>query len=145
MRFRSMSVLIGIAAFSAGILPVTMITAAPKPDSSILAQNVPVGNVGKVNPGQPIRMTVVNNTSLPLFAGISGGTRLELEPQGKNTFIFDSTPINVFVYPAQGTASLKYKTSTQGNTVTVQVTQVGGVTPGDGTINIRPSGAIYVF
>ncbi|MBE9227243.1 hypothetical protein IQ264_17595 [Phormidium sp. LEGE 05292] len=145
MRFRSMSVLIGIAALSTGILPVTIISATPKPHSAILAQSVPVGNVGKINPAQPIKMTVVNSTSIPLFAGISGGTRVELAPQNKNTFIFDSTPINVFVYPAEGSASLKYKTTTEGNTVNIQVTQVGGVTPGDGAINIRPSGAIYVF
>jgi len=145
MRFRPTSVLIAIAAFSAGILPVTMIAAASQPHSSTVTQSVPPGNVGRVNPAKPIKITVINNTSVTTFAGISGGKRVRLAPKNRHTFTFNSTPINVFVYPARNNASLKYRTSTQGNNVTVQVTQVGGVTPGDGTINIRPSGAIYVF
>ncbi|GFE71405.1 hypothetical protein [Chroococcus sp. FPU101] len=144
MRFHSLSMLMGIAALGAGLFPVSL-TAAPVSNPTIVAQNVPVGTVGQVSPNQTIRVVVQNNTPVALFAGISGGTRVEL-PRGASTaFTFDSTPINVFVYPDGQAISLKYDTSIQGNTVTVRVTQVGGETPGDGSVNINRSGAVYVF
>ncbi|MGH2412888.1 MAG: hypothetical protein ACRDEA_04165 [Microcystaceae cyanobacterium] len=143
MRFHSLCVLTIIAALGAGLFPASL-TAAPRPNRAIV-QNVPVGTVGQVSPNEAIRMVIQNNTSVALFAGISGGSRVEL-PRGASTaFVFYSTPINVFVYPAGQAISLKYNTSVQGNTVTVQVTQVGGDTPGDGSVNINRSGAVYVF
>lgn len=143
MRLYFLCVLTSIVALGTGF-PGSL-TAAPIPNPAIVSQKVPVGTVGRVSPEQVIRMVIQNNTSMALFAGISGGTRVEL-PRGASTaFAFDSTPINVFVYPDGQAISLKYNTSIQGNTVTVQVTQVGGETPGDGSVNINRSGAVYVF
>jgi hypothetical protein len=104
-----------------------------------------VGTAGTVNPTESVKVTVKNNTSIPLYSAISGGSSVELAQQGSTTFIFGSTPINVFVYPASGEASLKFDTSVQGNIVTVQVSQTSGDTPGDGAINIRPSGQVYIY
>lgn len=145
MNFRALSILVGITSLSLGFLPASLTLAKPDSNSQKIAQNVPVGIVGRVSPNQAIRMVIVNGTSAALYAGISGGSRVELPPQGSNTFIFDATPVNVFVYPTGNAISLKYNTTVQGNTVNVRVTQVGGDSPGDGAITIKPSGAIHVY
>jgi hypothetical protein len=145
MRFQILSVLLGVATLSAGTFPIAGTIATPQPTPISVTQNVTVGTVGQVSPNRTIRIVVLNNTSAALFAGISGGSRVEL-PRGANTaFAFDSTPINIFIYPAVREISLKYNTTVRGNTVTVQVTQVGGDTPGDGSVNINRSGSVYVF
>lgn len=131
MRFYFLCVLTSLVALGAGNSPASL-TAAPIPNPAIVSQKVPVGTVGQVSPDQVIRMVIQNNTSMALFAGISGGTRVELSRGASTAFAFDSTPINVFVYPDGQAISLKYNTSVQRNTITVQVTQVGGETPGDG-------------
>lgn len=126
-------------------LPLTPSTVSTARALEIAQSGSTVAPIGQINPNESVTMTIVNGTSFPLFAGISGGTRVELEQGDSTNFTFDATPINVFVYPAGQGASLKYSTTIRDNTITVQVTQVAGDTPGDGTINIRPSGSIYVF
>ncbi len=145
MRFRSLSVLLSTAVLGLGIFPIVSTIAAPQPNSPLVAQKVPVGTVGRIAPNKPVRLVVQNGTPAALFAGISGGSRVELPVSGSNAFVFDSTPVNVFVYPAGTAMSLKYATTISGNTVTVRVTQVGGDNPGDGSININTSGSVYVF
>ncbi|HEY9615197.1 MAG TPA: hypothetical protein V6C64_00045 [Microcoleaceae cyanobacterium] len=134
--------LLSMTAVGAGIIPITVTNASPRPNAAILAQT---GTVGQIVPNRTVRMVVLNATPVALFAGISGGARVEL-PQGASTaFAFDSTPINVFVYPAGREIGLKYNTTVQGNTVTVQVTQAVGDTPGNGAINISRSGSISIY
>jgi hypothetical protein len=122
------------------------------PDGSLRAQaedlsqaNLLKENEGTVNPSETVKVTIVNTTSLDLFAGISGGSRVELTPQGTTTLQFDATPINVFVYPTGPQATLQFATSVVNNVVTVQVTQIPGDTPGDGAININPLGEVDVY
>ncbi len=145
MRLYAVSILAGLTAIASGSLPAAPSLAIPAPNIPKIAQKVPVGTVGQISSNRTVRVVVLNNTSVTLFAGISGGSRVEL-PRGANTaFAFDSTPINVFIYPAGREISLKYNTTVQGNTVTVQVTQAGGDTPGDGAININRAGAVYIY
>ncbi|MGE5656930.1 MAG: hypothetical protein ACM37W_09965 [Actinomycetota bacterium] len=145
MRFNLLSIWIGMTGLSLGIFPVPIATALPPTHSFVLAQTGQTGKVGQVSTQGAVRLVVMNQTSVALFAGISGGTRVEVTPQGKSIFVFDSTPINVFVYPAQEPISLKFETSVRANIVTVQVSQINDYPPGDSAINIRPSGDIYVY
>lgn len=145
MRFNLLSILMGITALSLGLFPVPIATALPPTNSFVLAQAGQAGKVGQVPTEGAVRLAIVNQTSVALFAGISGGTRVEVTPQGKSIFVFDSTPINVFVYPTQEPISLKFDISVRANIVTVQVRQINDYPPGDSTINIRVSGDIYVY
>ncbi len=148
MRFQTL-LMLGVVSLSAALLPGQMKIASAgsisAPAQAIAQTNSLVGRVGQVDAAKPVKMTVTNKTSIPLYAAISGGSSVDLAQQGSTTFTFNSTPINVFVYPVTGEASLKFNTSVQGNVVTVEVTQINSDTPGDGAINIRHSGVVYVY
>lgn len=146
MRFQLVLSLLGVTVLSTGLttLP-TPFSAAPAQAQEIAQGGSAAAPIGQINSREPVTLKIVNSTSFPLFAGISGGTRVELEPNDDTNFTFDSTPINVFIYPATGEASLEYETTIQGNALTVRVVQGTGVTPGDSTINVRPNGSVFVF
>jgi hypothetical protein len=101
--------------------------------------------VGQIDPTKPVRITFVNRTPFLVYAAISGGIRVELPPQNRTTFDFNSVPINVFAYSGGASATLKYTATLDGNSITVLVTAVPGDTPGDGAITVRPSGLVHIF
>lgn len=146
MHFQFVSSLLGVTVLCTGLAAVlTPVSVATAQAQEIAQGGSAAAPIGQINPREPVTMKIVNSTSFPLFASTSGGTRVELDPNDDTDFTFDSTPINVFVYPATGEASLEYETTIQGNALTVRVVRGTGVTPGDGTINIRPSGSVFVF
>jgi hypothetical protein len=148
MRFSPTAMISGAVIFGLGYLPAQFspARAVVVPQESTIAQSDPlVYSAGSIDPNEMVKVEVMNDTSLALYAGISGGSRVELAPQGKTTFQFDSTPINVFVYPAITEAILKYETSVTDNTIEVMVTQTSGDPPGDEAINVDPAGDVYIF
>jgi hypothetical protein len=93
MRVYVGSALAGLTAIAIGSLPANPSLAIPASSSPKVTQKVPMGTVGRVSPNRTVRVVVLNNTPVALFAGISGGSRVEL-PRGANTaFALDSTKL----------------------------------------------------
>lgn len=107
--------------FSVGVLGVCLVPAhfivstthANAQPPAATQTSFPVGRVGQINSRDLVKISIVNTTSIDLYTAISGGARIELPQQAKTTFDFDSTPINVFAYPASGEASLKFNTTSE--------------------------------
>lgn len=114
-------------------------------DQEITQDSLPIGRVGQINPSEPIRITIVNDTRIDLYTGFYSGAKIELPRTARTTFAFSSTPVNVFAYPAIEKAILKFTPIIEGNTVTVQITEVNGDTFGNEAINIKLSGEVYVY
>lgn len=114
-------------------------------DQEIAQDDLPIGRVGQINPSEPIRITIVNNTRTDLYTGFYSGANVELPRTAKTTFAFSSTPVNVFAYPAIENAILKFTPIIEENTVTVQITEVDGDAFGNEAINIKLSGEVYVY
>jgi hypothetical protein len=69
----------------------------------------------------------------------------KIEPKEKTTASFESVPVSLFVYPFAQNVSTKYNTTISGNTISVEVVPLNSVTPGEGAINVNPSGTVYIF
>lgn len=148
MRSQIESVLLGVAVLSVGLIPAHLIistTHVSAQPQAATQTSIPIGRAGQINPLELVKVNVINDAPMDLYTAISGGARIELLRQEKTTFDFDSTPINVFAYPMTGEASLKFNTTIEGNVVTVRITQISSDTPGDGAINIKLSGEVYVY
>jgi Spy/CpxP family protein refolding chaperone len=101
--------------------------------------------VARINPTQATQLKVINETNIPLQYGLTTDAAKTLLP-GLSADLNDMPlPENVLIYPAVSSASLKYDVTTWGNTAIVRVRPVGSDTPGDGSIIINQTGAIYVY
>ncbi|XGV96597.1 MAG: hypothetical protein ACAF41_28180 [Leptolyngbya sp. BL-A-14] len=101
--------------------------------------------IARINPNQATQLEVVNKTNVPLQCGLTTGATHPLLP-GLSADLNDiSLPANVLIYsPVPGT-SLEYDVKTLANTAIVEVQQVNGDTPGDGSVAINRTGAIYIY
>jgi len=116
--------------------------------AEVIAQSNPLAeNFGTVDPNEMVEIEVINKTSFDLFAAISGGARVEMEPLEATTFQFDATPVSLFVYPTPTTpgSTLQFETVIEDNIITIQVLEIDDVAPGYRTITIEPSGNVYMF
>lgn len=148
MRSKLGSVLFGVTLLGVCLIPANFVISIANADAQtqgITQNNFPIGRVGQINPLELVKINIINDTPIDLYTAISGGARIELPRQDKTTFAFDSTPINVFAYPATREASLKFDTTIEENIVTVRVSEISGDIPGDGAINIKLSGEVYIY
>lgn len=148
MRFLLMATLCSISMIGICLAPAQFMFPDNKADAQteVVEQAIPLEEgSNSIDPYEPVEIIVINNTSLELFAGISGGTRVELPSQETIIVHFDATPINVFIYPASPGSTLKFNTNFEDNVVTVEVTQIEDVAPGYRAITIEPSGNAYIF
>ncbi|MBD2451945.1 hypothetical protein H6G76_33460 [Nostoc sp. FACHB-152] len=101
--------------------------------------------VARINPTQPLNLEVINQTNVPLQYGLTTTATKTVLPGNAAEMNYISAPSNVLIYPSQQEASLKYNVSKIGNTTIVKVHQVASDTPGDGSLAINRTGAIYVY
>ncbi|BCL33923.1 Spy/CpxP family protein refolding chaperone [Nostoc sp. MS1] len=101
--------------------------------------------VARINPDQPSQLEVINQTNVPLQYGLTTDSPKTLLPGNFADMNYISLPSNVLIYPSQQEASVKYDVSKIGNTTVVKVRQVAGETPGDGSLTINRTGAVYVY
>lgn len=137
-----------VKAILLGAVSFGSIAAAANPGAApVSSQNVTQGIVGAVNPALPVQFKVLNETSAELSLGAAGNPTYMIGPSTSFSTKISKLPANLFVYiqSAQSHFGLNYDVSVNGNQVTVQVQQVSGDTPGDGAINIRPNGAVYIY
>lgn len=148
MRFSLMATLCSILMIGICLAPTQLMFSGNRADAQteVIEQAIPPEEgSNSINPYESVEIIIVNNTSLDLFAGISGGTRVELPPQETINVHFDAPPISVFVYPISPGSTLKFNTNFEDNVVTVEVTQIEDVAPGYRAITIEPSGNAYIF
>ncbi|MBD2681320.1 MULTISPECIES: Spy/CpxP family protein refolding chaperone [Nostoc] len=101
--------------------------------------------VTRINPQKPSQLEVINQTNVPLQYGLTTDSPKTLLPGYVTEMKYISLPSNVLIYPSHQEASLKYNVSKIGNTTIVKVRQIASDTPGDGSLAINRTGAVYVY
>lgn len=102
--------------------------------------------VARINPNQATQLEVMNKTNVPLRYGLTTGATKTLLP-GLSADLNDiSIPENVvLIYSPVLSTSLKYDVKTLANTAIVKVQQINSDAPGDGSVAINQTGAIYIY
>lgn len=101
--------------------------------------------VAQINPNLPTQVEIINQTGLPLEYGLTTDTVHPLSPGSSTTLSEVPLPTNLLINPSVSNRSLKYDIAVADNVVTVKVRQVMSDSPGDGAINIKPDGGIYIY
>ncbi|BAZ49322.1 hypothetical protein NIES4103_19340 [Nostoc sp. NIES-4103] len=101
--------------------------------------------VARINPHQPLQVEVINQTHIPLQYGLTTDSAKTLLPGNVAEMSYISLPTDVLIYPSQQEASLRYHVTKVGNTTIVKVRQLASDTPGDGSLAINRTGAIYIY
>ncbi|NJL84076.1 MAG: hypothetical protein HC890_16240 [Chloroflexaceae bacterium] len=122
----------------------------------LLAQNPPASTFqpgfwqprARFNPGTPVRLKILNRTDSTLEYELSAQkvTPRPILPGNESALGNLPLPAYVFIYPNDATIGLKYTVSvTSDNVVTLSVEKLGRNTPGDTTLNLHATGAIYIY
>ena len=101
--------------------------------------------VARINPNQPITVTITNQTGYNLETGLTTGkTNTKIAPGGQVTL--NNVPVNsdIVINSIDRAAVLDYRIDVQDNGVDVTVKTGAGVA-GDNAINIQNTGAIYIY
>ena len=99
----------------------------------------------RVNPDQPLQLEVTNETNLPLQYGLTTDSPEQILPGSSAVMNNVSLPADVLIYPSVSESGLKYDVMAIDNTVFVNVRQVASDAPGDGSLLINRTGAIYIY
>lgn len=101
--------------------------------------------VARINPNQPVKVTISNQTGYNLETGLTTGkTNSQIAPGG--SFTINNVPSNshIVINSIARAAVLDYRIDVQDNQVNVTVKTAAGVA-GDNAINIQDTGAIYIY
>jgi hypothetical protein len=130
---------LGISKLAAQVTPV--------PEQPAASSSFMVREVGQVDPNEPVEISVVNNLPGTLGIGFSGGPKVTVISGDEEIIIFppESAPFNLFVYPLDFEASIKYDVSLTENSITLEAVALDDVAPGDRSINVDLEGNVYVF
>jgi serine/threonine-protein kinase len=99
----------------------------------------------RVNPDQPLQLEVTNETNLPLQYGLTTDSPEQILPGSSAVMNSVSLPADVLIYPSVPESGLKYDVTAIDNIVFVKVRQVASDAPGDGSLVINRTGAIYIY
>jgi len=99
----------------------------------------------RVNPDQPLQLEVINETNLPLQYGLTTDSPEQIFPGSSAVMNSVSLPADVLIYPSVPELNLKYDVTAIDNIVLVKVRQVASDAPGDGSLVINRTGAIYIY
>ncbi|HIK46030.1 MAG TPA: hypothetical protein IGR64_14280 [Leptolyngbyaceae cyanobacterium M65_K2018_010] len=116
----------------------------PAPVPSVPASSLP-RTVGQVDTTKAIEIVVVNQVSEPISMGFSGGIKVVVNPGNEVMVSFPEAPVNLFVYPLGAQANIKYDAAVADNRITLAVTTINDVAPGDRSINVDRTGLVYIF
>lgn len=129
--------------------------------SSVLAQDPPASTYkpgfwqpkARVDVRRPIEIKLVNETNINLEYDLTAN--IEQKPErllaGKTSILKGlSVPAYLLINPDSSIANassfnLKYDVSTTNNLVTVKIKKVSSDNPGDTTLNLHETGAIYIY
>ncbi|WP_254174683.1 hypothetical protein [Planktothrix pseudagardhii] len=101
--------------------------------------------VARVNPNQPVTVTITNETGYNLETGLTTGqTNTQIPPGGSYTINNVPKNSNIVINSIARAAVLDYRIDVQDNVVNVTVKTAAGVA-GDNAINIQDTGAIYIY
>ncbi|VXD23483.1 conserved exported hypothetical protein [Planktothrix serta PCC 8927] len=101
--------------------------------------------VARINPNQPVTVTILNQTGYNLETGLTTGkTNTQIAPSGSYTI--NNVPKNshIVINSITRAAVLDYRIDVQDNVVNVTIKTAAGVA-GDNAINIQDTGAIYIY
>ncbi|MBE9145850.1 hypothetical protein [Planktothrix mougeotii] len=101
--------------------------------------------VARINPNQPVTVTITNETGYNLETGLTTGQiNTQISPGGSYTM--NNVPKNsdLVINSIGRAAVLDYRIDVQDNIVNVTVKTAAGVA-GDNAINIQNTGAIYIY
>ena len=128
---------------------------------SLSAQNPPASTyqpgfwqpIARVNPNKPIQINIANQTEFNLEYDLT--TNRDNPPRlifPKETTVIRSFPLPAYILinvsssePNSSQINLKYEVTTEDNEVNVKVRPAGNDTPGNTTLNLHETGAIYVY
>jgi hypothetical protein len=93
-----------------------------------------------------VKVKILNKTTSSLQYSLTGGDALnaEIPVGGSATLTTNSLPTYVLIYATQPDVALKYDVAAKDNSATVTIRQ-SNTDPGDTTLNLHESGAIYVY
>jgi hypothetical protein len=107
----------------------------------------------RVNLKRPVEIKLINQTNINLEYDLS--ENIEQKPErllsGKTSTLKNpAVPAYILINPDNSTPNtssfnLKYEISTTDNVVTVKIKKVSSEIPGDTTLNLQETGAIYVY
>jgi hypothetical protein len=117
------------------------------PEQLSTSSSMVVREIREVDPSESVEITVVNNLSGSLGIGFSGGPKVTLISGDEEIVSFppESAPFNLFIYPLDFEASIRYDVSLTENSITLEAVTVNDVAPGDRSINVDLEGNVYVF
>lgn len=108
--------------------------------------------IARVNPNNPVTVTLVNQTKSPLqYNFLDGRGEKDLPVEASTELKIVALPVNIAIYDpspqaATGKAGgLRYETSVTKNAVKVLVLPVEDPAAGSQVLNIAKTGAIYVY
>lgn len=109
--------------------------------------------IARVDLKSSITVKLVNQTDFKLDYAITEDNMkpVQIEPRETVTLTNIQVPIYIVIYPDSSdpnssTINLKYKVAVNAqNIVTVDVKQIDNDTPGNRTLNIQKTGAIYAY
>lgn len=101
--------------------------------------------VARINPNQPVTVTITNETGYNLETGLTTG-QINTQISPGSSYTMNNVPKNSnLVINSIGRASvLDYRIDVQDNVVNVTVKTAAGVA-GDNAINIQDTGAIFIY
>lgn len=130
---------LGISQLAAQVTPV--------PEQPAALSSFVVREVGQVDPSETVEISVVNTLPGSLGIGFSGGPKITLISGDEEIISFspESAPFNLFIYPLDFEASIKYDVSLTENSITLEVVTLDDAAPGDRSINVDLEGNVYIF
>jgi hypothetical protein len=143
MKSSLLTIHFGLVAI-APIVNVASVHAAPAKPTITTSSWQPIA---RITPGRPYTMQIFNQTGTTLEYG---STTNEFQPRqlttGKTASISKLPPsVFMLISPLDARYTLKYDVSASNNNITVRVTQLPDTEPGNTTVNVQETGAIYVY
>jgi hypothetical protein len=109
--------------------------------------------VARVNIRRPIEIKLINQTDIPLEYDLTTNQDIAPKPISPgDTAIIKEFPIPAYILinpkagtPDTPTFNLKFAVSAINNVVTVGIQKVGEEIPGNTTLNLHETGALYIY
>lgn len=140
---------------SGGAIAFAPLTAQAQPMTSGVQSNVqaPASTfhpgswqpITRINPDQPFQLVVDNQSDLPLEYSLTTGATRSMAAHSKASLNSVAVPTHILIYSPVANSSLQYTVSSVSNTIFVKVQQKATDIPGNSSLAVNQSGAVYVY
>ena len=103
--------------------------------------------VARVDINRPLEITFVNQTGLVMEYALTTNEAPPRQLLPRNTAVLKEIPVPAYILisPETPLKNVKYETKVTDNVVIVTIRQISDSLPGDTTLNIDETGAVYVY